>query len=244
LRLGLLATVLAVVSLDGTAIADSGVEIAARVVLELHGDLKNSDWIDVHVDGGGVPSIERCERLVEIELKRAYPSGTIKPKLTRPCRATGLPKAAPLALEPQLLRIREPLSAIDLFAISSQPTTGYVVRYSRMLSAVECERRRDKLVAEAHEAPKEQSKGALEEEVRRNQEQIRHACDKSEGHETEAHKPVLKRKRGAAQQDRWLEADTARSRCEQAKRMGEILAAKRAESPAAPDPVERSCVRE
>jgi hypothetical protein len=214
--------------------AEATGEIAARVALESPGDGGKSNWVDFIVEGGGVPSIERCERLVDKELKHVYPQGvSIRPKLTRPCLARPLPSAGPPMLDPQILRITEPLPSLDLMAVGASPTKGHIIRNTRMLSGVECEKRRDKLIATAKESQKE-SKGALDDEARLNQEQIRKACERE---------PPHKPKRGRGQKDKWLEADTARSRCEQAKRMGEILAEKRGEGTSAGDGIDRACVR-
>jgi len=205
-------------------------EIAARVALETPGDGGRSDWVDFHVDGGGVPSMERCERLVETELRHVYPEGSkIKAKVTRPCLARPLPASGPPMLEAQILRVEEPLPSLKLMTLSTTPTTGRIIRYTRMLSAIECERKREKLVASARAEPKH----FLEEQAKLDNEAINKMCDPG----------VPKPNKRSKSKDVWLDHDNARSRCEQAKKMGEILARKRAEQETV-DPIQRACVRQ
>jgi hypothetical protein len=230
----------------GSGTAEEPTEIAARVVLEAPHDAGRSDWVEFHVEGGGVPSIERCERLVEAELHHVYPAGaSIKPRVQRPCYAATLPAMGRPSVDAQILRVREPLPALDLFSITSTPTVGYVVRYTRTFSAVECEHRREQLTASARgEVAASQKRKALEEEARLNGEQIAKMCDRKvrkRSLNSPGSDSYDVKKRG---RDAWLEHDLARSRCEQAKRMGEILAGKRAEAAQLVDQAERTCVRE
>ena len=211
------------------------VKIAARVVLVTSGDAGRSDWVDFYVDGGGIASIERCERLVESELRRAHPHSTVRARTVRVCAAAPLPSPGPPAVDAQILRLEEPLALMDLFAISAPPTTGRVIRYERQLSATECERRRDYLTALAREeTAQDRAKHFLDEQQRLNGEQIVKVCEST--------KPRKVGRRYAL--DNQVQRDNARARCQEAKQMGEVLAHKRREQGPVIDPVVRSCVRD
>jgi len=219
---------------------EATLQITARVALENGSDRSRDNWVDFHVDGENDASIARCNRLVEAEQRRVSPAGAmIRPRVVRPCSPGALPAVGPPASDAQLLRVEDPLPSLDLFALSAPATTGRVVRYTRTSSAAQCEKEKERLAALASAAPEhDDAMRFLEEESRRNAEKTSMLC-RSGGPDEGAHTGKKRRPQGSA----WLERDTARSKCEQAKAIGAVLARRRPEHAPVAD-VQRTCVRD
>lgn len=219
---------------------EATLQTTARVALESGAESGRNNWVDFHVDGENEAAAARCARLVDAELRRVFPAGAmIHPRVVRACGPGPLPVFGPPAIDAQMLRAEDALPSLDLFALSAPPTTGRIVRFTRTLSAAQCEAQREHLSALAGAAPEhEDALHFLEEEQRRNAEKTSILCRSSSGLD-EGHKGKRRRTQSSA----WLERDTARSHCEQAKAMGAVLARRRTEHPRV-EQVLRSCVRE
>jgi hypothetical protein len=193
----------------GPALAD--VEISARVTI-LPGAGDEGGWVDIVVDGEQATALDRCRRLARGEIESAKRERH-RAKLALRCAAKPLQVPGRQMLDDQILRVRVTLPSIDESAPDAPSTTGHVLRYTRLLSAAECERQRASLAA----AQAKVGKGPLEREIRLSQEKISQICEKV------IERPI---QRKPSQNHKFLEADWGHSRCQQAKRIGEILAAK------------------